>query len=190
MINKIAVEKTLESVENTNQATSGNIFQSLGINWISFIFYLICFAITFIILNKFLFKPLLQLVENREKQINSTIQKEKEYETSLNQLAKTQEDLKETSYREKSKAILEGKQEGQDIKSKIIADSEKQAKEIQENAVLEAKKEIGILRSQVERETLQMWNDLLSENLSNYSISKEEQKIALNELLKKPFVKK
>jgi F-type H+-transporting ATPase subunit b len=171
--------------EPPKEAAKGGIFDSLGINLTSFIFYLVCFAITFTALYILLFKPLLKLINSRQEQIKDTITKEYEFSKGLNQIASDKEALQTSSYKEKNRAYEEGKQEGMEAKAKLVEAGNAQASSILDEARKEAESLKNNAKGDVEKEVLAMWQSTISSNLQGLTISQESQQEVMSKLLHK-----
>jgi F-type H+-transporting ATPase subunit b len=181
--NLIAMEETVTNNDNGIV----KIASELGLTLDAFIFYLICFSITFAVLSYFLFKPLLQLIKNRQEQISSNIEKENELEGSIKLLQIEKETYKENIYHEKAKIIEEAKVEAKitadsiianaDTKSfQITAQAEKDAAQIRENAKVQAEKEV-----------IAFYSKMISNNLNKISVSANQANEVMNSLLTKPI---
>jgi F-type H+-transporting ATPase subunit b len=173
-----------EIVKETQKINENpTIFDSLGINLTSFIFYLICFAITFYLLYIYLFKPLLKLINDRNAQQHDLIEKESELSESLTGLKTQKEDLISSMYKEKNKAYEEGRQEGIEAKNIIIKNAETEALSIIESGRKEVETMKNNLKSDVEREVLEMWQNIITKNLRELKVDTTQQTSIMNNLL-------
>jgi len=126
---------------------------SFGVNWTFFISQLVNFAILFFLLKRFLYKPILDMLEKRREEI----------ETGLAQAKKMAEDSKKfdadqivlmQKAKKESQAIVENAvQAGEKIRDGILKDASEKAKDILDAAELrleeEKKKMLGEVRSEV-----------------------------------------
>jgi F-type H+-transporting ATPase subunit b len=175
---------TEATIETTK---SPSIFDSLGINTPSLVFYMICFLITFVALYYFLFKPLLKYVRDKTEQVNNVTQKEQEYLNGIQELSIKKIELQEEYYKAKIKAVQEGKEEGLLLKEKIINEANENAQNILEQAKIDGQKVITDLKSQSEKDILQVYNQLITTNLQTLTVDPDIQKQVLDNLLKQPI---
>lgn len=104
-----------------------DLLNKLGIDWRLLIAQIINFVILLLILKKFLYKPILKVLDDRSKKIDKSLKDAQKIESNLAE-AKS----------EKEKEVLAGKMEANQIVEKAKEDSEKLKKE----KVAETKKEI------------------------------------------------
>jgi F-type H+-transporting ATPase subunit b len=159
------------------------IFDSLGINLTSFVFYLVCFGITFYVLHRFLFKPLLVHIRTRNEQTLGVIESEKEMISQMRELQSEKENLKTALYKEKNRAYEEGRLEGLEAKAKIIESAESQAGIILESGRKEVEGMKNNVRNEVEREVISMWQNVIQGNLQGLKLDQASQSDVMKKLL-------
>jgi len=156
--------------------------EKLGINWFLLITQIINFVIVLFILKKFLYKPILEVLDKRKKQIDDTF-------ALQNQLQNEQVKLEESQ----KKVLKNAGEEGQ----RIIAAAIKEAKKEQETILTMAREEANTEQKKIqeilEREREKMvryakkqsldFAVLLSERLLGKSLSKDDQQRMLNEAI-------
>jgi F-type H+-transporting ATPase subunit b len=117
------------------------IFNSLGLDLTSLIVQATGFLLLFLLLSKFLFKPIKEIIQKRESEIKDTfekIEKEKKEMETLKQEYEEHLEKIEDEHREK---VAEFVKEGERIRQEIIDVAHKEAQKIQ-----------GIARTEIERE--------------------------------------
>ena len=88
----------------------GGLIQQLGINWKLFLSQTVNFFILLVILNAFVYKPLLKMIKERNEKIQSGLEKAKEAEIRLHEVdAISRERLKKAD--QQSMAIIKSTQE-------------------------------------------------------------------------------
>lgn len=188
------VESVTSKVENTNMPTvdekltsatkDGSIFSTLGIDLTSFVFYLICFVIAYLILRSFVFKPLAKYIGERQDQVNSSVDKESDL---IKQLASMDEQRKndrlslDKEYQKvRENALLDAKNESVNI----IVEAQKKSSQIIALANTESVNIKDSVREESEKDALMLFTSIVEKNLSNYRLSPEVQKDIINNLLK------
>jgi F-type H+-transporting ATPase subunit b len=181
----------ISTSEAASQAASDNAFfkiaKDLGLTLDSFIFYLICFGITFTALSYFLFKPLLDLIINRQTQINDNIEKSIMLESELNKFNQDQSDLKASIYKEKSAIIEEARIEAKLQAETIINNANSKAKEIELQANKDALFSIEQSKSTSQKEVIQFYSQLISKNMITTKLDPIANQKAMDELLNQPI---
>jgi F-type H+-transporting ATPase subunit b len=178
-----------EKVKESTVADNGlvKIAADLGLTLDAFFFYLICFSITFAILSYFLFKPLLQLIKNRQDQINYNINEQKNLETQILALQGEKATYKESIYHEKAKIIEEAKLEGKSQADTIISNAEAKAYQITSQAEKDSIQIRDTAKSQAEKEVIAFYSELINKNLSQLQLPSQYSQDVLNQLLKTPI---
>jgi F-type H+-transporting ATPase subunit b len=176
--------------ENTTEAADNGLYKiasELGLTLDAFIFYLICFSITFAVLSYFLFKPLLQLIKNRQEQVVTNIEKENDLEGSIKLLQLEKETYKENIYHEKAKIIEEAKVEAKNAADCIIANADTKSFQITAQAEKDAAQIRENAKVQAEKEVIAFYSKMISNNLNKINVSAAHANEVMNSLLTKPI---
>lgn len=132
------------------------LLHSLGIEWHILVAQIINFAILLAILGKFVYKPVMKLLDERREGVLGTLEKEEKATAKLAS-ADTEKEKILTQARVESTVILEtAKKDGEDAKKKLLAsakeeiakmhtDAEKKLREEKARLLLEVKGEMGSL---------------------------------------------
>ncbi len=165
------------------------IFETFGLEWQLVVAQIVNFIIIYFILKKYLYKPLLKMIKQRQDLAKESVEKSAESEKALEK-AEAQE-----------KVII---QKAQASSKQIIADAKDSAEEIVKEAELKAKKQTETMlaeaKVQIEQETAQAQAQLnayvsklsialLKKSLGNVFTEKEQSEIlqkAMKELQKRP----
>jgi F-type H+-transporting ATPase subunit b len=103
------------------------LFSKLGIDWKLLIANTITFFIVLWVLRKFAFRPIMDVLEKRQKTVNDGLSAA---QRSSEELAAIQEDKKEVLKAAKSEALAivnEAKKQGEAMKAKLAADAQAEA---------------------------------------------------------------
>jgi F-type H+-transporting ATPase subunit b len=181
MLNSIL--STISATEAANDNAFFKIAKDLGLTLDSFIFYLICFGITFAALSHFLFKPLLNLIVNRQIQINDNINKSIELESQLSKINQDQSDYKQSIYREKSVIIEEARLEAKAQAEIILANANSKAKKIELQAIADATLSNEQTKNQTQKDVIQFYSDLITKNMNSIQLDPKSHQEVMDKLL-------
>ncbi|MAG45018.1 ATP synthase F0 subunit B [bacterium] len=120
----------------------------LGINWTLLLAQIINFLVLFFLLKKFLYKPILGIIEKRQKKIKK----------GLENAEKAEHDLARASARAE-KIIIKANKESQDI----IRKSEKQAEQVNNKMIAQAEEKISDLQLRAKDEISQAKEQMLEQ---------------------------
>ena len=162
----------------------GNILASLGINPIYLIGQIVNFTILLIVLKKFIYKPVLKVLDDRAKLISKgtkaaeeSIQKEKE-------IAEEKEKIIQKTQQEMEKMIAQTKIEAETLKKEILEKAKAEAEKIIEKKEIEMQ---NLLRQQ-EQELQNKMADIAigaaKKILENYLDSEMQKKIVESQMKK------
>ena len=112
--------------------------QALGIDWKLLIAQIVNFSILLILLNKFLYKPVIKMLDSRSEKIAAGLKAAEKSQKDLSKAELESEKIHEKAYGEANKILAEGKREADIEAKKIIAKAENQADEIRKYAAEEA----------------------------------------------------
>ncbi len=178
-----------EKAHSTSQLTNSNsnVLTSLGLDWGSFGFYLICFGITFFGLYKFLFRPVSHLIESRQNQIIDNIELQKTLKTNLDDLEDQRASVRSSMNNLRIETLEAAKGEAKILSQQIIDQANSQAKSITLEAGVEAENIKTSAKSEIEKEVLSMWQGIITQNLKSLQVSPDANEQVIRELLKTPI---
>lgn len=185
MLNPILL--TISATEVANENAFFKIAKDLGLTLDSFIFYLICFGITFAALSYFLFKPLLNLITQRQEQINDNITKSIELESQQSKLNRDQSDYKQSIYKEKSVIIEEARLEAKAQADIIITNANAKAKEIELQAIKDAAISSEETKNQTQKEVIKFYSELITKNMNSIQLDPASNNEVMDKLLNSPI---
>jgi len=132
------------------------LVKSLGIEWPILIAQVVNFAILLAILAKFVYKPVIKLLDERREGVAKTLEREEKAATKLAAADADREKILAQARLESQKIIDEAKRDGGEVKKKLLAstkeeiakqkaDADKRLKDERTRLVMEVKGEIGTL---------------------------------------------
>ena len=178
-----------EKAESTSQLanSNSNVLTSLGLDWGSFGFYLICFGITFFGLYKFLFRPVSHLIESRQNQIIDNIELQKTLKTNIDDLEDQRASVRSSMNNLRIETLDSAKAEAKILSQQITDQANSQAQTIILEANTEAVNIKSNAKSEIEKEVLSMWQGIITQNLKSLQVSPETNEQVIRKLLKTPI---
>lgn len=155
----------------------------LGIEPMQLIVQVINFTILVIVLTKFLYKPILKMLDERKKKIEEGLTLAKDMAVKEEELQKEKEKVLEKAKKDGDKIIEEYKVQAKKIEAEIINLANEEAKRLKEKAILN-----------LEEEKIKMWSDLrkqllilaleMSQKVIGDILNDKNQKMILEKKLK------
>ena len=141
------------------------LVKSLGIEWPILIAQIINFAILLAILGKFVYKPVMRMLDDRREGVRETLLREEEAFAKLSAAEADKENILAQARAESQKIIDAAKQDGEEMKKKLVASAKEEIEKMRAEAakrlqsdqirlVSEVKSEIGALLVQTIEKTL------------------------------------
>ncbi len=118
------------------------IIHAFGIDWRLLIIQMVNFFLLMFILTKFLYRPLLNMIEERQMTIESGLENAKEAELALSVANDEAKSIKQNAHHEAQAAIARGKKLGEEEHHSIVSKAEQDREAI----VSQAKREAENLR--------------------------------------------
>lgn len=143
--------------------------EKLGINAIQLLAQLVNFGIILFVLKKFLYKPVLSMLDKRKQTIEENIKLQADLEKKLAHLSDKEKDLDKKDKLNAAKIAGEARKDGEKSAVKIIEKAKLEAKEIIEQAKLAAISQIErqkkALDDETEKRALLLANKIIAELL-------------------------
>jgi F-type H+-transporting ATPase subunit b len=128
-------------------------FATLGLNWPGFLWHLVNFIVLFLILQRFLFPPVLKMLDERQARIRESMERAEALKVEAARAAETVKAQLDEARREGQQIINQATQIGERIKadhqSRAQAEYEATLKRAQEDAARERERAFAELRTQV-----------------------------------------
>lgn len=154
-----------------------DIATSLGINWKLLIGEIINFLVLLFILNKLVFKPLLKMMNERQKKIERGINQAAESEKRLKEISDLTKEIEQKTRKEANKLIDKGKENGQKERDRIIAQAKEDGIKLQKEADTQIAQEHKKALASVQSEVLEMSKKLAGAILHQAIGEKEDKTI-------------
>jgi len=140
---------------------------ALGINIINIVISTSLFIALFLVLNKFLFKPLGKAIKERKKKIDDSLKKAEEIEQKLNQANIEYNKKLEEAGKMANKLIEEARQQAEEEYKKIVTRAQEEARQFISNAKKKIEKDRerleaafdNKLRNKVKEEIIKLWKE-------------------------------
>lgn len=131
-----------------------SLFSSLGINWMLLLAQVVNFAILVFVLTKFLYKPIIKMLDDRKKRIADDLEKSTILETKLIEADSNKEEILAEARRTGEKLIKQSEKNALALKDtlakeaaaeseKIRRDAKRQIESDRQKTMDELKKELG-----------------------------------------------
>jgi F-type H+-transporting ATPase subunit b len=161
------------------------MLENIGVDYTLLAFQIINFIVLMWLLKKFLYRPILKLIENRQKEIDDSLKLKEEIEKKEEELGKEKEKMLQET-REESQLLIEKlKRDAGKIKDKIIKEGKKEKDAIIKKAQVQIDAERKKMEAQVEKEAIELaammaskvLSSILSDDLQHKLIKKEVDKL-------------
>lgn len=127
----------------------------LSVDW-NLLFTIINLLILFVLLKKFLFKPVQAIIAKRQEEIEQEFAKADEATSKADELKKQYEDSMATVEDEKKQAVIDARKKANEEYDRIVAEAKTQADTIVKEAKTDAEAEKGKILGKAEAEITNM----------------------------------
>ena len=165
------------------------IFKTFGLDWYLAIAQIVNFVIIFLILKRFLYKPLFNVLKKREDLVKETVEKAEESAKALENAEKQEKEILTKAQISATQIISDAKEQA----VQIIKDAELATKKQTQTMLTEAKEQIeqetNQAQAQLNKYVAKLSIDLLKKSLTNVFTEKEQNEIiekAVREIQKRP----
>ena len=157
----------------------------LGIQYYQIVFYIICFLVAMVVLNKFLFKPLGRILDKRHAKVEATLQENDDLVAKLAGINAEALKITDAAKAEGRTIVEKAREEAQPEYDKVLAQANADKETILEAAQSEAQKTINSAKSEAETQAMGIVSKVLKKSVSNLSVSQKLQEDLTNEILNK-----
>ncbi len=161
-----------------------DVLNNLGVNWVLLVAQIVNFLVVFYILKRFLYKPILELLKNREKTIQESQKQAEETKQLLERTAKKEKEVIKKAQEEARKLLEDARKQ----RDEIIAQSQTAAKEQAKVILEEARAQIGEETKAAEKRLAAQISTLAVQFLEKSAdelFGKEEKEAVMKNALKK-----
>lgn len=113
------------------------LLSKLGIDWKLLIAQIINFGILILVLGKFVYRPLLNMLNERQQKIEKGLEEAKKGEALLKQIEAIEKERKEATSREVAVMINKAMEEAERVKQDIMKEAQAQAEDLLKRAKLQ-----------------------------------------------------
>lgn len=163
----------LAEVKNT---TEGDLFGTLGIDWTLLILQIISFAILVFILAKFIYPPIVAMLDRNDKKIADAVKATEEAQKNANDMEAKTAELLDQSRREAAEIVAAAKRESEEIIIKAEEDATLRAEAVMANARDDLDRDIERAREELRSEVVELVA-LATEKIVNTKINAEDKKL-------------
>jgi F-type H+-transporting ATPase subunit b len=154
-----------------------NFIELFRINISYIIFYTIDFFIILLILQKYLFKKINTVLEDREKKIKESIENSKFIEQKKDEIEKEYREKMIQTQKESEQIILEARESAENIRLEILESSKEESARIISEAEKETEKFHDQIYIALKKELLDLVVIGVSKSLEDFLDEKEKEKI-------------
>ncbi len=163
------------------------LVSSLGIEWKELIAQIINFALLVFVLAKFVYKPIIKAIDDKEKSINDVENKSAEMEKKLQEIEDSREGVLKKARLESQKIIKDTEVSASILKKSLIEEAKRQAETIVANGEQKIKEEDKKLREEIRREVGTLVSDSIEKSVGKYI--DEKARYSLKDEATKEFAK-
>jgi F-type H+-transporting ATPase subunit b len=150
--------------------------KGLGLNFGQLIFYVLCFVLAMVVLNKYLFIPIGKILDEREKKLASSLDMVDELETKIANADNQAKSIISQAAAQSRQIIEDAKAEVEPTKVKVLQEAEDSKQEIIKGAHMESDKIISSAKSSAQTEVSGIVRGVITKATSNLEISESTQK--------------
>lgn len=154
-----------------------DLLKNFGIEPVLLIAQIVNFLIILLILKKFLYKPVLDVLKTREKTIKEGLEKAKEGELLLEKALDKEKQILKNAQSQSKKLLDESKDQAKDLMKQAEKNSEKQAERILTQAREQIVKETKQAEKQLSIHISKLAVDMLQKSMQDFFSEKEQEEI-------------
>jgi F-type H+-transporting ATPase subunit b len=149
---------------------------NFGVEWPFFIAQLVNFAILFFLLKRFLYKPILDMLEKRRVEIEEGLYHAKQMSEDAKKFEVDQTELREKAKKESQHIVDNAVLAGERIRDGILKDAAEKAKEFSLQAELRIEEERKKMMSEVKGEVLTLASSIVEKILNEKMDTAQDKK--------------
>lgn len=160
------------------------IIKNFGVNPILLIAQIVNFLIIFFVLKKFLYRPVLELLNKRQTTIKEGLKQAEEARVKLEKIVIEEKNILRNAQLQAKKIIEDSKEEAIEIAKQINDNAKKQTEKILKDAKDQITRESSEAEKKLAVNTSKLAVSFLEKALSNFFSSEEQKKVVSNALKK------
>lgn len=170
------MREILQQLAEVEEPVENSLLETLGINWSLLIIQIISFAILVLILAKFVYPPIVAMLDRYDKKIKDSVKATEEAQKNAKEMENETAALLEKSRTEAAEIVEAAKEESADIIIKAEEDAQARAEAILANARDDLNRDIEHAREDLRSEMVELVA-IATEKVINTKIDSEDQKI-------------
>lgn len=155
------------------------LIKNFGIEPVLLAAQVINFLVILFLLKRFLYKPVLDVIKNREKTIKEGLEKAKEGEEILEKALEKEKQILKKAQGESKKLLEESKEQAKEIIKQTEKNSEKQAEKILLKAREQIIKETKLAEKQLSSHISKLAIDMLNKSMQDFFSEKEQEEVLI-----------
>jgi F-type H+-transporting ATPase subunit b len=180
---KNTVAKAVNAVNETVATAEGG--KGLGIDLFQIVFYILCFIIAMVVLQKFLFSAIIKILDERQARIDRVLDEHDELEAKLNDINNEAKKITDVAKVEARTIIENAKKDVEPARLKIMSEADATRVEILATASNDAKKILDNARATAESEGVAVVQKILTKSVSNMKLTESSSQAILSEIINK-----
>lgn len=180
LFNTVAV---LAETQNQNAESLSETGFPLGIDIVQIAFYMVCFVIAMVVLQKYLFIPLVKILDQREAKLAASLDLVDELELKIAEADNKAKSIIAQAHANGRQILEDAKSEVEPLKSQYLREAEEQKMQIIANAKREAHKIISTATANAENEVLALAQKTIQKATANLAISGAAQNEILGSII-------
>lgn len=157
--------------------------EKLGIQPIQLLTQIFNFLVMVILLTKFLYKPIIKMLDERKKKIQEGIEYTEKSKIELEKIDKKKQEVLKTADLAAKKVIEEGKLTGKKLEAQIVEKARKEA----EDYIEKAKKEFALEKAEMEKQLKEQAIEIaaaMAQKILSQILDAKDQKYIIDKKLK------
>ncbi len=159
--------------------------KGLGIDPFQIGFYIICFLIAMVVLNKFLFSAIIKILDERKARVDKALDETDELESKMQDINNQAQQITDNAKAEARSIIENAKKDAEPAKAQVLAEADQARTDILATASNDAKKILDNARATAESEGVAVVQKILTKSVSNMKLSDASSQSILSEIINK-----
>lgn len=160
------------------------ILNNFGFQWTLFAAQIVNFLIIYFLLKKFLYKPVLKILETRKTKITEGIKQAEESERRLQETIEKEDKILKAAQEQAKQMIDDAKAQSHELLKKSEVDTKKQIEAMLKEARTQITYETGLAEKRLETNVSRLAINFLEKSLTGL-FGEKEQEIVMKNALKK-----
>lgn len=181
----LAEKDTTDAISKIGETASSQSSQGLGIDLFQIAFYIVCFLLAMVVLQKFLFSAIIKILDERQTMIDKALDEHDELESKLKDINNQATKITDNAKAEARAIIENAKKDAEPARIQVLSEAEISRSEILVTATNDAKKILDNARATAESEGVAVVQKILSKSVSNMKLSDTSSQTILSEIINK-----